>query len=132
MAQSLKLKFESQGSTLAYPISPADPQPQAPSPSQASTMHNQFSLNGNPDALGVIPRYDNTGENSLNNVSPTKLQPFGGPQNNLAAAAGFNIYKQNSTYDDFIITQGLGGELAAARFQGLGVDFVGGLFGNPN
>jgi len=131
MAQSLRNKFDSEGSRLGYPISPASPQPMAPSPSLPSTMHNQYSLNKNPLETSVSPRYDNTGT-TVSYPSPTKLQPFGGPANNLAAGAGFEVYNNQQTYDDFILNQGAGGALAAARFQGTGDAFLGTLASNPN
>ena len=100
MAQSLRNKFDSEGSRLGYPISPASPQPMAPSPSLPSTMHNQYSLNMDPAEILVSPRYDNTGT-TVPYPQPTKLKPLGGPSNNLAAAAGFEVYNNQQTYDDF-------------------------------
>ncbi len=131
MAQSLRNKFDSEGSRLGYPISPASPQPMAPSPSLPSTMHNQYSLNMDPAEISVSPRYDNTGT-TVPYPQPTKLKPLGGPSNNLAAAAGFEVYNNQQTYDDFILNQGAGGALAAARFQGTGDTFLGTLAGNSN
>lgn len=131
MAQSLRNKFDSEGSRLGYPISPASPQPMAPSPSLPSTMHNQYSLNMDPAEILVSPRYDNTGT-TVPYPQPTKLKPLGGPSNNLAAAAGFEVYNNQQTYDDFILNQGAGGALAAARFQGTGDTFLGTLASNSN
>ena len=131
MAQSLRNKFDSEGSRLGYPISPASPQPMAPSPSLPSTMHNKYSLENDPSELLVSPRYDNTGT-TVPYPDPTKLSPLRGPSNNLSAAAGFEVYNNQQTYDDFILNQGAGGALAAARFQGTGDAFLGTLASNPN
>lgn len=110
MAQSLENKYNSNGSGLGYPVSPASPQPVGSSLTAArlSTMHKEYSYIGDPNMLAVTPRYDNAGGASGATAlpSPTELQPGNGPQNDRAAAAGFNTYRANSTYDDFILSQG--------------------------
>jgi len=110
MAQSLENKFNSNGSGLGYPVSPASPGPNGSSLTAArlSTQHKEYSYIGDPNMLAVQPRYDNAGGASGPTAlpSPTELQPGNGPQNDRAAGAGFNTYGANSTYDDFILAQG--------------------------
>ena len=112
MAQSLENKYNSNGSGLGYPNNPAQPIPAGAGPSAAaklSTMHNEYSFIGDPNALAVSPRFDNTGRPLMERTpQPTELRPGNGPQNDRAAGAGFNIFKANSTYDDFILNQNLG------------------------
>ena len=111
MAQSLENKFESNGSVLGYPNNPAQP---VSTPGgigaavKSSTMHDLYSYDGNPIAGDVSPRFDNAGgaSGNVSLPSPTGLQPFTGPQNGVAAGAGFNTYNNNSTYDSFILGQG--------------------------
>ena len=109
MAQSLENKFNSNGSGLGYPVSPASPGPNGSSLTAArlSTQHKEYSYIGDPNMLAVQPRYDNVGRPlGERTPQPTELQPGNGPQNDRAAAAGFNTYRANSTYDDFILGQG--------------------------
>ena len=110
MAQSLENKYLSNGSGLGYPQNPAQPIPTGVGPSPAatgSTMHKEYSYIGDPNALAVAPRYDNTGRPLMERTpQPTELQPGNGPHNDLAAGAGFNTYRANSTYDDFVLSQG--------------------------
>ncbi len=109
MAQSLENKFNSNGSGLGYPVSPASPQPVGSSNTAAklSTMHKEYSYIGDPNMLAVQPRYDNVGRPlGERTPQPTELQPGNGPQNDRAAGAGFNTYGANSTYDDFVLAQG--------------------------
>jgi hypothetical protein len=108
MAQSLENKFESNGSILGYPNNPSQPTstPGAISvKDRLSTMHDLYSYDGNPISADVSPRYGNVG-NPVALPSPTKLQAFTGPQNGVAAGAGFNTYNSNNTYDSFILGQG--------------------------
>ena len=97
MAQSLENKFKGGGSVLGYPNNPVQP--------VGSTIHNLYSYDGNPPANVAAPRFENTGENNPL-PSPTQLQAFTGPQNTLASAAGFRNYNNQSTYDDFVLSQG--------------------------
>ena len=108
MAQSLENKFKKGGSVLGYPNNPAQPVPALSGPSTAdmqSTMHDLYSYDGNPPENVAAPRYENTGKNDPL-PSPTQLQAFTGPQNTLASAAGFRNYNNQSTYDDFVLSQG--------------------------
>ena len=107
--KSIENRFKSDGSGLGYPVSPASPQPVGSSNAAAklSTMHKEYSYIGDPNMLAVQPRYDNVGRGIAERTpQPTELQPGNGPQNDRAAAAGFNTYRANSTYDDFILGQG--------------------------
>jgi len=127
MAQSLENKFKKGGSVLGYPNNPAQPVPALSGPSTAdmqSTMHDLYSYDGNPPESVAAPRYENTGKNDPL-PSPTQLQAFTGPKNTGAQAAGFRNYNNQSTYDDFILSQGgEDGEAAANRFQGNGESFL--------
>ena len=108
MAQSLRNKYESNGSVLGYPNNPSQPINTGIGPSAAakgSTLHDLYSYDGNPISTDVSPRYGNVG-NPVALPSPTKLQAFTGPQNGVAAGAGFNTYNSNNTYDTFILGQG--------------------------
>ena len=73
-----------------------------------STMHDLYSYDGNPISADVSPRLTNAGgaSGNVSLPSPTGLQPFTGPQNGVAAGAGFNTYNSNNTYDSFILGQG--------------------------
>ena len=128
MAQSLENKFKKGGSVLGYPNNPAQPVPTLSGPSTAdmqSTMHDLYSYDGDPKF--PTPTYANTGESNRypGTVSPTQLQAFTGPKNTGASAAGFRNYNNQSTYDDFILSQGgEDGEAAANRFQGNGESFL--------
>ena len=128
MAQSLENKFKKGGSVLGYPNNPAQPVPALSGPSTAvmqSTMHDLYSYDGDPKF--PTPTYANTGESNRypGTVSPTQLQAFTGPKNTGASAAGFRNYNNQSTYDDFILSQGgEDGEAAANRFQGNGESFL--------
>ena len=111
MAQSLENKFESNGSVLGYPNNPSQPTSTPGGISvrdKLSTMHDLYSYDGNPISADVSPRFDNAGGASGNVAlpSPTGLQQFTGPQNGVAAGAGFNTYNSNNTYDSFILGQG--------------------------
>ena len=98
--KSLENRFNSDGSRLGYPISPSDPQGIA-SALDGSTMHDQYSYDGNPNSSDVTPR---RGTTPL--PSSTKLQAFNGPKNDVASGAGFNQYNSETTYDDYILDQG--------------------------
>ena len=127
MAQSLENKYRAGGSVLGYPNNPTQkvatgvgPSPQA----VGSTIHNQYSYDGNPIAADVAPRFENVGP-PRPLPSPTELQAFKGPQNTGAAAAGFRNYNNQSTYDDFVLAQGgKDGAVAAARYQVEGSTFL--------
>tara|TARA_R100001377_G_C3168529_1_gene102191 strand:+ start:536 stop:907 length:372 start_codon:yes stop_codon:yes gene_type:complete len=110
MSQSLKNKFESNGSRLGYPNNPVEPVRQLSGPSaedMASTLHDLYSYDGNP--IAPTPTYSNTGKPNRypGTIAPTQLQAFTGPQNNLAAGAGFRTYNNRETYDSFILGQGV-------------------------
>ena len=127
MAQSLENKYNAGGSRLGYPNNPSQkvatgvgPTPQA----VGSTIHNQYSYDGNPIAADAAPRFENAGP-MRPLPEPTQLQAFTGPQNTRSAAAGAKNYNNQSTYDDFILAQGgKDGAVAAARFQGEGSTFL--------
>ena len=109
MAQSLENKFDKNGSVLGFPNNPSQPVAQLSGPSTAdmkSTLHDLYSYDGNPISSDVSPRYGNVG-NPVALPSPTKLQAFTGPQNGVAAGAGFNTYNSENTYDTFILGQGV-------------------------
>ena len=128
MGQSLENQFNQNGSRLGYPNNPA--QPEVPGSSlqpgvRSSTLHDLYSYDGDPNF--PTPTYANTGE--LNRypgtVSPTQLQAFTGPKNDLASGAGAEQYNNQKTYDDFILNQGSkDGKKAADRFQGTGDSFL--------
>ena len=108
MAQSLENKFASNGSILGYPNNPAQPLVPGTGPSPeavGSTIHNQYSYDGNPPSNVAAPRYSNVG-NPTSLPEPTSLQPFTGPQNGVAAGAGFNTYNSQNNYDSFVLSQG--------------------------
>jgi hypothetical protein len=109
MAQSLENKFESNGSVLGYPNNPSQPTSTPGSISvedRQSTIHDLYSYDGNPIASAARPRYNNAGP-PVSLPSPTSLQQFTGPQNGVAAGAGFNTYNSENTYDSFILGQGV-------------------------
>ena len=110
MAQSLRNKYESNGSVLGYPNNPSQPINTGIGPSAAakgSTLHDLYSYDGNPKSPSVSPRFINTSRTGLADLpSPTKLQAFTGPSNLLAAGAGFNQYNNQNTYDSFLLGQG--------------------------
>jgi|TARA_R110000744_G_scaffold153926_1_gene268474 hypothetical protein len=108
MAQSLENKFESKGSVLGYPNNPTQPIAAGVGPSPeavGSTIHDQYSYDGNPPSNVAAPRYANVG-NPTSLPEPTQLQAFTGPQNGRAAGAGFNTYNSQNTYDSFVLSQG--------------------------
>ena len=110
MAQSLENRFETNGSGLGFPNNPAQPIATQQGPSAAaklSTLHDLYSYDGNPNSSKVDPRFLNTSETGVASLpAPTGLQVFTGPQNTGAAAAGFNQYSSENTYDTFILGQG--------------------------
>ena len=103
--KSLENRFNSDGSRLGVPVSPSDPQGIA-SALDRSTMHDQYSYDGNPNSSEVTPRRGNTGNGETPLPSSTKLQAFNGPKNDVASGAGFNQYNSETTYDDYILDQG--------------------------
>jgi len=116
-SQSLKNKFEANGSRLGYPNNPIEPVRQLSGPSaedMASTLHDLYSYDGNP--IAPTPTYPNTGKPNRypGTVSPTQLQAFTGPQNGLAAGAGFRVYNNQNTYDTFILGQGVEDRLTSS------------------
>ena len=62
MANSIKKQFDTDGSALGYPVSPASPQPQASVNDPNGTLHNQYSNQGDPATANLA--YDNFGDRS--------------------------------------------------------------------
>ena len=129
MAKSLENRFNQDGSNLGYPNNPAQPRvvgSSLVSGIRQSSLHDLYSYDGDPLASDVAPRFDNTREEGIAELpSPTRLQAFTGPKNDLASGAGFEQYNNQQTYDDFILNQGSkDGAAAANRFQGTGIAFL--------
>jgi len=128
MAQSLENKFKSGGSVLGYPNNPTQPIPTGVVSvhDRLSSLHDLYSYDGAPPASDVSPIFPNTRLEGVTQLpEPTQLQAFTGPQNTGAAAAGFETYNNQQTYDDFILNQGSqDGGPAASRFEGRGEAFI--------
>ena len=59
MANSIKKQFDTDGSALGYPVSPASPQPQASVNDPNGTLHFKYSNQGDPATTNIS--YDNFG-----------------------------------------------------------------------
>lgn len=59
MANSIKKQFDTDGSALGYPVSPASPQPQASVNDPNGTLHFKYSNQGDPATTNIA--YDNFG-----------------------------------------------------------------------
>ena len=98
MADSLQQKFDTDGSPLAVPVSPANGvTPDSVGIVGNSTLHNEYSNIGNPDKNN--PAYTNFGAGSIGySTPPTSIQglasenyqrPVNRYENNLPSGASF-------------------------------------------
>tara|TARA_R110000751_G_scaffold1379_4_gene5176 strand:+ start:2046 stop:2345 length:300 start_codon:yes stop_codon:yes gene_type:complete len=73
MANSIEKMFDTNGSTLGVPVSPANPQaPDAVSIVGNSLLHNQYSNIGDPTLNN--PAYDNFGAGAMGYTNPSTSQ----------------------------------------------------------
>ena len=73
MANSIQKMFDTDGSPLGVPVSPASPQaPDAVSIVGNSLLHNQYSNIGDPTLTN--PAYDNFGAGAMGYTNPSTSQ----------------------------------------------------------
>tara|TARA_R100001509_G_scaffold164128_1_gene140555 strand:+ start:51 stop:347 length:297 start_codon:yes stop_codon:yes gene_type:complete len=73
MADSIRKKFDTNGSPLGYPVSPADPQPEASvSEIMNSDLHYKYSNQGDPSTPNQA--YDNFGAAAIAYTVPSVSQ----------------------------------------------------------